>query len=326
MSEENKSKGLVSVVVPVYKTEEYLDECVKSVVSQTYSEFELLLIDDGSPDGAPELCDAWARKDNRIRVIHQVNRGLSAARNTGLSECVGEYVVFLDSDDTLMPTALESSIAQLDKYNAELCLFNYRRILETGSETESFDNLGFPDTGITSGFDALRLVFAQQIQCYAPMRTVRKSFYDSIGFRFPLDRNLEDMATTPILLGKAKKIAFLNEALYCYRSRPESITEAWNWKLTQEAQKAFADVSAYVKREHPSLLYEMMNYQIKFLIWCWAQMVRIDAKDNRLESLRLSIRNAVHTMGLFHLSKRNCLKYVALETHLLSIAVRSGLL
>ncbi len=91
--------SLISIIVPVYKVEEYLDECVKSLICQTYTNLEIILVDDGSPDNCPQLCDDWTKKDNRIRVIHKTNGGLSSARNAGLEVAKGEYISFVDSDD-----------------------------------------------------------------------------------------------------------------------------------------------------------------------------------------------------------------------------------
>lgn len=92
---------LISVIVPVYKVEKYLDECVESIVNQTYRNLEIILVDDGSPDNCPQMCDDWAKRDARIRVIHKENGGLSSARNAGLDVCTGEYISFIDSDDWL---------------------------------------------------------------------------------------------------------------------------------------------------------------------------------------------------------------------------------
>ena len=91
----------ISVIIPVYKVERYLDACVASVTGQTYTNLEIILVDDGSPDRCPAMCDAWAEKDPRIRVIHRKNGGLSAARNSGLDVCTGDYITFVDSDDRL---------------------------------------------------------------------------------------------------------------------------------------------------------------------------------------------------------------------------------
>ena len=98
-----KLNSLVSVIVPIYKVEDYLDECVKSIVDQTYKNIEIILVDDGSPDHCPQKCDKWAKKDLRIRVVHKQNGGLSSARNAGLDVAKGEYIAFVDSDDFISP-------------------------------------------------------------------------------------------------------------------------------------------------------------------------------------------------------------------------------
>lgn len=108
-------KPLVSVIVPVYNVEKYLDECVRSIMNQTYQNLEILLIDDGSTDRSPEMCDTYARQDSRVKVIHQHNQGLSAARNTGMNSMKGEYFGFVDSDDYIEPTMYEKLLAPMNE-------------------------------------------------------------------------------------------------------------------------------------------------------------------------------------------------------------------
>ena len=102
----------VSIIVPVYNVEKYLEECVESLLKQTYRNLEILLVDDGSPDHCPQMCDDWARRDSRIRVIHKQNAGSGLARNTGMKNASGEYICFFDSDDYLMPNAIEKAYAK----------------------------------------------------------------------------------------------------------------------------------------------------------------------------------------------------------------------
>ena len=119
---------LVSVIVPVYNVEDYLDRCIGSVVSQTYHNLELILVDDGSPDRCPEICDNWTRKDARIKVIHKPNGGVSSARNAGLEEARGEWVFFLDADDFLPETALECLVERARKYHADVVCGSFHMI------------------------------------------------------------------------------------------------------------------------------------------------------------------------------------------------------
>lgn len=115
-------KPLISIIVPVYKVEEYLNECVESIVNQTYNNIEIILVDDGSPDNCPRMCDEWVQKDNRIKVIHKENGGVSSARNAGLKAALGEWVWFVDSDDSAEIDALEKLIVYTE--NADLVVFN----------------------------------------------------------------------------------------------------------------------------------------------------------------------------------------------------------
>lgn len=122
--------SMISVVVPVYKVEQYLDRCVSSVLNQTYSEFELILVDDGSPDSCPQMCDEWARKDSRIKVIHQENRGCAWAIQQGIDLANGKYTTFVDSDDWLEPDYLQTLYDGGTEHNADVASCNFNRVYD----------------------------------------------------------------------------------------------------------------------------------------------------------------------------------------------------
>ena len=128
-----ESRKTISIIVPVYKTERFLSACIASILAQTFTDFELILVDDGSPDGCPALCDAAAAKDSRIRVIHQKNRGLSGARNAGLDAAEGEWIAFVDSDDMLLPQALEKAHSTAEKTGADVVLYGFAFTDENGN-------------------------------------------------------------------------------------------------------------------------------------------------------------------------------------------------
>lgn len=127
--------SLISVIVPVYKVEKYLDKCVGSIVNQTYQNLEIILVDDGSPDNCPKMCDAWAEKDNRIQVIHKKNGGLSSARNAGLDLCSGDYICFADSDDWLDADMISDMQSLAEKANADVVMCDFY-IEKTDGECE----------------------------------------------------------------------------------------------------------------------------------------------------------------------------------------------
>ena len=131
MSERTESgKPEISIIVPVYKTERFLSACISSILAQTFTDFELILVDDGSPDSCPALCDAAAAKDSRIRVIHQKNRGLSGARNAGLDAAEGEWIAFVDSDDTITPDFCAKLYHAAQEAGAQMAVCNYRQVDE----------------------------------------------------------------------------------------------------------------------------------------------------------------------------------------------------
>lgn len=130
-------KPLLSIIVPVYDVERYLPKCMDSILAQTFTDFELILVDDGSPDNCPALCDAAAAKDARIRVIHQKNGGLSAARNAGLDAARGAWIGFVDSDDYIAPEMYEALYHAVQSTGADLALCDYAEVDETGAPCQS---------------------------------------------------------------------------------------------------------------------------------------------------------------------------------------------
>lgn len=204
---------LISVVVPVYKVEKYLERCVESLLAQTYENIEIILVDDGSPDGCPAMCDAYAEKHGRIKVVHQENKGLSGARNTGIDHAKGEYIAFIDSDDLWSVHFLESLYRALKAHDADIsqCRWEYMH----GDELkEAYD----PDAKCTcfTGREMLANLFIQTGAYYvvAWNKLYKKELFENI--RYPEGRIHEDEATTYKLFDQAIKCVFVDNALYGY--------------------------------------------------------------------------------------------------------------
>lgn len=211
---------MISVIIPVYKVEKYLDKCVESVVGQTYSDLEIILVDDGSPDGCPAMCDAWAEKDERIKVIHKPNGGLSSARNAGLVKASGEYVFFLDSDDTISANCIEVLADAVRHDNSDICIANVARIDENGKPIKA---LLFDSDMLLSKDDvfediAQKGLFAYVISCG---RLYRRNLFD--GISFPEGRLNEDAFVYYRLFDRCSCISVRNDAVYFYLSRQGSI-------------------------------------------------------------------------------------------------------
>ena len=220
---------IISVIIPSYNVEKYLDCCIESVVSQTYKNIEIILIDDGSVDNTALMCDAWSEKDSRIRVIHQNNQGLSAARNNGIKVATGKYICFVDSDDYIEADLFESCITSIKNNNSDIVVFGMNRVDENGKvfETE------IPKTeSVLSSYDALKLLFKGEIKDYAPNKLFKTELFNET--EFPVDRNFEDIGTIYKLFLTSDKISLLTKALYNYRKRDGSIVSNMSDKALQD--------------------------------------------------------------------------------------------
>lgn len=214
---------LISVIVPVYKVEPYLHRCVDSILAQTFTDFELILVDDGSPDNCPAICDEYAAKDSRIHVIHQKNGGLSAARNTGVDAASGAYLFFMDSDDVIHPDTLRILYECIEKTGAEISVGEFTRFSEENSITflpwdENYTVLTNLEA-LDSFFDGRESLHSLVSVC---CKLIRRDLFD--GIRFPVGRLFEDEFTTYKLYYHAAKTVFCGDTLYYYFVNDNGIT------------------------------------------------------------------------------------------------------
>lgn len=213
---------LISVIVPCYKVEQYFDACVESIVSQTYTNLEIILVDDGSPDRIPEMCDRWARKDNRIRVIHKTNGGLSDARNAGIEICTGEFIAFVDGDDYIAPELYERLLLKLVQTNSDITASKiYSLVGSTISEYDSLGNKIKDKESTISGIQYLRYYIGGKIENASWNKLYKRSCFDTIRFR--KRRNNEDFLMFYELCQQIKTISFIDYYGYYYRQREGSI-------------------------------------------------------------------------------------------------------
>lgn len=229
---------IISVIIPVYKVEKYLDRCLQSVVNQTYKNLEIILIDDGSPDNCPAMCDEWAKKDNRIKVIHKANGGLGMARNTGLENATGDYFTFLDSDDYMELNSYELALNRILEMDADMCYYGgfyetlnretkntyrFTKDLYQGDEIETLfladtiaprtNQQGSADIGISAG----------KVLC-------KLSLVKDNNLKFLSEREVlsEDLIFRIEQCKYVKKVATLHKAFYHYCYNGESLTKSYN--------------------------------------------------------------------------------------------------
>lgn len=211
---------MISVIIPVYKVEKYLDKCVKSVVGQTYSDLEIILVDDGSPDDCPKMCDLWAERDGRIKVIHKPNGGLSSARNAGLALASGEYVFFLDSDDTISADCIGLLADAAQRDGIDICIANVVRVDESGVRIKNppFDSdMLLSKDGVFENI-AKKGSSAYVISCG---KLYRRELFD--GILFPDGKLNEDEFTYYRVFDRCNSVSVRKDALYFYLGRSGSI-------------------------------------------------------------------------------------------------------
>lgn len=210
----------VSVIVPIYKVEAYLPRCLQSLRAQTFPDIEIILVDDGSPDGCPAICDAAAADDGRIRVIHQENAGLSAARNVGIEQASAPWLMFVDSDDAVRPTFCARALELVQTSGADIAVFDFERFNFDGSSI--VPEKRHLSSGLYDKEEALAALAHGDILDYAWNKIYRRELFDDV--RYPVGEIWEDMGTTYLLFAAAEKIFLSHDVLYEYHLRQGSVS------------------------------------------------------------------------------------------------------
>lgn len=215
---------MISIIVPVYKVEQYLPYCINSILAQSFSDFELILVDDGSPDACPAICDEYARKDSRIRVVHQKNGGLSAARNTGIAEAKGEYLCFVDSDDCICDAYCRMLLQAVTMSGCKIAACAVRRF---SADSELSDGIGVSaDGGLPVEVMPFADFLVKQMTGQMEMGVWNRIYHRSVfaGIRFAPGKLHEDIIFAADLLEQPElQVACLDIPLYYYRQRANSI-------------------------------------------------------------------------------------------------------
>ena len=253
-----KMEPLISVIVPVYKVEDFLDHCLRSITSQTYKNIEIILVDDGSPDRCPQMCDSWKKIDNRIKVIHQNNYGGGQARNRALDIAEGEFIVFVDSDDYIASTMLEFLYNQF-KEDVD--------IVECGYCVTENDDVLFDDENITyeckvfNTEEAMRENIRDQIfRQLIWNKMYRKNTIGNI--RFPIESKIDDEFWTYRVLGNARRLIYTNKVLYAYRQQENSVMHLLS------PERRLQSIEAKIQR-HNYIIKYMPNLEVESLSNLW---------------------------------------------------------
>lgn len=279
---------LVSVIIPIYKVEKYLDKCVKSVLSQTYQNLEVILVDDGSSDECPRLCDEYELNDQRVKTIHKPNGGLSDARNVGMKNSTGEYLLFVDSDDWIDKNLVETAIHAMSEYHVDIVSFSANVIENDAIVRQEF--MPYSETVVLSAKKATEGVLKDSISSQVWLRLYNRRCWN--GIEFPVGRLYEDLATTYKVFELAEKgVCFIPYALYNYLHNSDGISLSYNPKKAYHIFLGLKEHYEYACNRYPeaisdSLYLAMINGMSVINNSFYDKNMQADAIENADKFLR----------------------------------------
>lgn len=258
-------KPLITVVIPIYKVEQYINECIDSILKQSYSNLEIILVDDGSPDRCGEICDEYMKKDNRVKVIHQENKGLSGARNSATDVAKGEYITYVDSDDWISENMIEILYDAISTNNTKIACGAFESFFEDGTiATNSHNN----ETFIYSKQEALDcFLFNEYITPCVCGKLYDIKLWNNI--RCPEGKLFEDQFTTYKILNLCEKVVFVTKPLYHYRKRKGSIGHSKFDKKTYQLYDAIHEEYNFISSKYgeqcPNIAVARTTWEVVFV-------------------------------------------------------------
>lgn len=238
----------ISIIVPVYNVEKYLKKCIDSILNQTFTDFELILVDDGSTDNSVAICDKYVNMDNRIKVIHKENCGVSAARNTGVESAIGNYIGFVDNDDYIDKDMYELLYNDIISEGADISICGMYECFKDKMTKQSKVEGRY----VFNNIEALKEVMESKIFSVNPVNKLYKKDLFK-GLKYPDGKLSEDAFITPLLIMKAKKVVFNSEAKYYYVRRMESITTSGFKQIDFSVVEAYRGHFEWIKEKLPEL-------------------------------------------------------------------------
>nr|WP_292162502.1 glycosyltransferase family 2 protein [Butyrivibrio sp.] len=264
--------NLVSIIVPVFNVEKYIEKCLISLCEQTYKNIEIIIIDDGSIDQSISVCEEYQKKDNRIKIIHQENKGLSAARNKGIENAKGEYISFIDSDDFVSKHFIEYMLKGLTDENCDItCCEAINFFDESEEKVEKCIN-GYSHY-TAAVYNAQNLIpdiyYQKRYLMGAQLKVYKKKVVKDI--KFPEGKLFEDVATTHVFFQNANNICFLKEKLYAYRNRNASILRSFSSKHVSDCKWLYTEISMKYSDAHYYKALICASYRMCRIVYSYAK-------------------------------------------------------
>lgn len=271
---ESTKKELVSIIVPVYNVEKYLRRCIDSIINQTYRNIEIIIIDDGSTDNSGKICDEYAKRDNRIKIIHQQNKGVSSTRNNGIEHANGKYITFVDSDDFIERKMIETIYNKIICENADIVICGVKSIDENNNVINQSINT---KENKFNNVNAIKVMLDEKLfysVCWAKL--YKKKLFNNIKFN-PKIRIAEDMDVLYRVLYKSNKIVQIPERLYNWTNRKDSVTKENDISKWQDEIDVCENIIKFCKENCK----EIENYAIKRYIRINKTLILKNIKCNR---------------------------------------------
>lgn len=279
---------LISIIVPVFKVEKYLMRCVESIRDQTYPNIEIILVDDGSPDACPQICDQYAQEDTRIKVIHKKNGGLSDARNCGIDAAQGDYIGFVDSDDYIHPDMYMQLWENLKENQADIAVCGVKKVY---SDEEPCSEQTQNVLKIYDGRQAIENIFDGSLYLQSVVswnKLYKRSLFENV--RFPVGKIHEDEFTTYVLFYKSDKVVYNTGIYYYYYQRTDSIMGGRKTAFSPDGLEAYEQMAGFFEEKKEPHLVQLVKYRYLCLLKKYAVELKQAGEHEKCEMLEEKYR------------------------------------
>ena len=313
---------LISVIIPVYLVQDYLDTCIKSIVNQTYKNLEIILVDDGSPDMCPNICDNWGRLDDRIKIIHKTNGGLSDARNVGIDLCNGDYIAFLDGDDFVSPRWIEKMVIAAQSYKSDIVVCG-RYLYKEGYSIKQHCLNTYKIYTVEEAIKELLL--GREIEEAAWDKLYRRELFSTL--RFPVGEINEDIVTIPFAIENSNQICHIGEPLYYYRQTNTGITKSRYSEKKSVYIKHICEINNYFSKKYPQMSFEVGCFVARY---SYAMLLGLSLNNNDCKEfskdyscyLNFLRKNTKYILKSNTFPIKDILKIIILDFNLFPIFIR----
>ena len=261
---------MVSIIIPVYNVEKYLSQCINSILNQTYKDFEIIIVDDGSTDGSLKICKDFAQKNKNIKLIAQKNSGVSVARNNAMNYIQGEYLLFVDPDDYIENECLEILVENMEKTQANIALFGYKEVYDEDIKgNDEIKLLSLEDNSVVNGQEVANMMLRYEVKGYLWDKMFRTKEIKKLGMEFEKERYIQDWFPVFKQVLNSDKIVYIKRALYNYRQRSSSTVYKKNIKKIKDYFHATNNIIkySYEKDVDPIMIETFKSKVFNVLIW-----------------------------------------------------------